>query len=175
MEDFTPDPTRTDVQPPRELMEQHAVRKMHRVATVRQQQGVSLRTASRHTGLTQAALRDQEDETVDLRVSDLMRWQKVLDVPLADLLVDTNGPLSRPVSERAQMLRLMKTAAAILEQAESKAVSRMARTLVDQLIALMPELAEVGPWHSVGQRRSADEVGRTAERPVSDQFLTRSQ
>lgn len=173
MAKFSPDPTRTDVKPPREVMEQHAVHKMHRIATVRQQQGVTLRTVARHTGLTQSVLREQEDETVDLKISDLVRWQKVLEVPLADLLVDSNGPLSRPVSERAQMLRLMKTAAAILEAAESPAISRMARTLVDQLTALMPELAEVGPWHSVGQRRSSDECGKIAERPVSDSF-TRS-
>ena len=28
---------------------------------------------------------------------------------------------------------------------------------------LMPELQDVGPWHSVGQRRSLNEYGRAAE------------
>jgi hypothetical protein len=31
----------------------------------------------------------------------------------------------------------------------------------------MPELKEVGPWHSVGQRRTLDEVGRIASNPIS--------
>ena len=33
---------------------------------------------------------------------------------------------------------------------------------------LMPELKEVSPWHSVGQRRSLDEMGRIAEQPLGD-------
>jgi hypothetical protein len=32
----------------------------------------------------------------------------------------------------------------------------------------MPELKDVSPWHSVGQRRSLDELGRIAEQPFSD-------
>jgi hypothetical protein len=32
----------------------------------------------------------------------------------------------------------------------------------------MPELKEVSPWHSVGQRRSLDEMGRIAENPLGD-------
>jgi hypothetical protein len=44
----------------------------------------------------------------------------------------------------------------------------MAENLVEQLLELMPELAEVSPWHSVGQRRSLEEMGRIAEQPVCD-------
>ena len=44
----------------------------------------------------------------------------------------------------------------------------MAENLVEQLLDLMPELKEVSPWHSVGQRRSLDEMGRIADQPLGD-------
>jgi hypothetical protein len=138
---------------------------------VRLQQGVSLRSASRQTGTEVRKLRAQEDEGTDLRLSDLHKWSRALDVPIGELLVEPDAPLSRPVMERARMVRLMKTAAAIRERSGSEQIRRMAETLVDQLTEIMPELAEVGPWHNFGQRRSLDEYGRVAERPISDDFV----
>lgn len=142
-------------------------RQMHRVRTVRLQQGVSLRSAARQSGVDIRQLRLQEQESTDLRLSDLHRWQKALDVPLAELLVEPDTGLSQPVMERAKMVRLMKTAAAILENAPTPAMERMGQTLVEQLTDIMPELKDVGAWHSYGQRRSLDEYGRVAERIVS--------
>ena len=151
---------------------------LHRVSEVRQQQSVSLRTAARHMGQDIATVRQQEKPTSDLRISELIAWQKVLDVPLIDLLVDSAAPLSRPVMERAQLVRLMKTAAAIQEKTasmpergETVELRRLSSTLIDQLVQIMPELAEVSAWHSVGQRRSLDEVGRVAERRIRDDFF----
>jgi hypothetical protein len=46
--------------------------------------------------------------------------------------------------------------------------------LEQQLIELMPELSDVAAWHSVGQRRSPNELGRTAERTFSDTFFNDS-
>jgi len=43
--------------------------------------------------------------------------------------------------------------------------------LAEQLIEVMPELRGVGPWHSVGQRRSLDEWGRIAEQTLPDDVL----
>lgn len=146
--------------------------RLHRIAEVRQQQGVSMRTVARHLRVDMATLREQEQATTDLRLTELARWQSVLEVPLADLLVDDNAPLSSPVLERARLVRLMKTAAAIQEKAESESVKRLARMMIDQLIEVMPELKEVGPWHSVGQRRSLDEVGQVVERRIRDDFFT---
>jgi transcriptional regulator with XRE-family HTH domain len=141
------------------------------LAEVRRQQGVSLRTAARHMNKDIATLRLQEKPTSDMRLSELAAWQQVLDVPLVDLLVDSGAPLSRPVMERARLVRLMKTAAAIKEKTESVELKRLAKTLTDQLIEIMPELAEISAWHSVGQRRSLDEVGRVAERRLRDDFF----
>lgn len=149
-------------------------RVLHRIQAVRQQQGMSLRSVARHQGTEVSKLREQEIESTDLLLSELYRWQRALDVPVADLLVDSGGPLSRPVMERAQMLRLMKTATALLESSKSiTGVHRMAQMLVDQLVEIMPELATVSPWHSVGQRRSLDEYGRVVERQLSEDALFR--
>ena len=139
---------------------------LHRISAVRCEQGVSVRTAARHLGLEPAEVRRQERETTDLTLSELYEWQRLLDVPVADLLVDPGSPLSRPVLERARLLRLMKTAQAILESSHAVGVRRMAETLINQLLEIMPELAEVGSWHSVGQRRSLDEYGRVMEQSI---------
>ena len=148
-------------------------RPLHRIGTVRRQEGVSLRTVARQLGTDMRWLKLQQEETTDLHLSDVYDWQKVLAVPVVDLLVDPGTPLSRPVLERAQMVRLMKTAAAICEQSKSTATRRMARMMVDQLVSIMPELSEVGPWHTVGQRRGRDEYGRAVDRCVSEDLLYR--
>ena len=62
----------------------------------------------------------------------------------------------------------MKTVAAIREKAQTPSIQRLADTLVDQILEIMPELKEVNPWHSVGQRRSLEEYGRIVERTYSD-------
>lgn len=144
---------------------------LHRIQEVRRLQGMSLRTAARQLETDIRSIRAQEQATTDLRLSDLYKWQRALDVPVAELLVDSDEPLSRPVRERASLLKVMKTARSLLDAAPSGAVKRMAENLVEQLKELMPELAEVSPWHSVGQRRSMDEIGRIGERPICDTTL----
>src|SRR4029079_11287618 len=113
----------------------------------------------------------QEEETTDLTLSVLFAWQRVLEVPIAELLVDTDAPLSPPVMQRAQMVKVMKTVAAIVEKAESQSVKRLLQMLCDQLLEIMPELVDVAPWHAVGQRRTLDEYGRAVERQQSDDIF----
>ena len=144
---------------------------LHRIRAVRLQQGVSLRSAARQMGSDIRSLRLQEQESTDLRLSDLHKWQKALDVPLTDLVEETDEPLSRPVLERARLIRLMKTAKAIEERSPTASVSRMAETLVSQLVEIMPELEDVSPWHQFGQRRSLDEFGRVVDRRMSDDLI----
>lgn len=145
--------------------------RLHRLATVRRQQGLSQRYMARQLNQDVREIRAQEEETSDLRLSQIFEWQEALDVPLVDLLVDPGTSLSKPVMERARLLRMMKTAAAIGEEAQSPAISRLAKRLSDQLIEIMPELKEVGAWHAVGQRRSLDDLGRAFERRISDDAL----
>jgi hypothetical protein len=144
---------------------------LHRIADVRRRQGISVRSAARrmHTSIDQ--VRRQEDPTCDMLLSELLRWQEALDVPLADLLVETNAPLSEPVMIRARLLRVMKTVRAIKETATSSSIQRFATMLEQQLVELMPELKDVAAWHSIGQRRSPNELGRTAERVLPDTFF----
>ena len=97
----------------------------------------------------------------------------MLEVPVSELLVDSNSPLSAPVLERARLVRIMKTVAAIAEKADSSPIKRLAQTLASQLVEMMPELEGVSPWHNVGQRRTLDELGRIAERPVLGRHLAR--
>ena len=140
------------------------VRSLHRIATVRRQQGMTLRRVVHQLGVSADQVRAEENETFDLRLSRLYEWQRVLEVPLAELLCDHDAPLSAPVMERARMVRLMKTAAAIMEKSTNTSIQRLAQMLVTQLLEIMPELEGVTAWHSVGQRRSMDELGRTFER-----------
>lgn len=144
---------------------------LHRIADVRRRQGISVRSAARrmHTSIDQ--VRRQEEPEHDMLLSELVRWQKALDVPLADLLVETDGPLSEPIMTRARLLRIMKTVRAIKETATSSSIQRFATMLEQQLVELMPELKDVAAWHSIGQRRSPNEVGRTAERVLPDNFF----
>lgn len=146
-------------------------RPWHRIAEVRRQQGVSVRSITRKMNLTAEEIRQQEDPTCDLTLSQLCAWQKALDVPLAHLLIDMDAPLSGPVLTRARMLRIMKTAQAIRENAKDTGTQRMALMLIEQLLEVMPEFKDVSAWHTVGQRRTQDEVGRIAERPISDNFI----
>lgn len=146
-------------------------RKYHRIQEVCIQQGATIRSLSRKMDITASEIREQENPQADLRISDLLRWQQVLEVPLADLLVDNEGPLSEPVGHRAGMLRVMKTAKAILETTHDRSTKRLASMLVTQLTDLMPELAEVSAWHTVGQRRTQNEMGRIVDRTIPDNFF----
>jgi transcriptional regulator with XRE-family HTH domain len=149
-------------------------RNLHRIAEARRQQGISVRSAARRMGTSMDQVRRQEDPQCDLPLSDLYRWQEALDVPIVDLLVENNTPLSEPVLTRARLLRIMKTVKAIKETANSVSIHRFTAMLEQQLVELMPELSDVAAWHSVGQRRSPNEMGRTGERVFPDSFFTDS-
>jgi len=146
-------------------------RPLHRIADVRKRQGVSVRSAARrmHTSIDQ--VRKQEEPGCDMLLSDLLRWQQALEVPIGDLLVENEAPLSEPVLTRARLLRIMKTVKAIKETATSTSIQRFATMLEQQLVEVMPELKDVSAWHSIGQRRSPNELGRTAERALPDSFF----
>ena len=146
-------------------------RVLHRLAAVRRLQGLSRRALARRLNVDVVEIRRQEEET-DLPLSVLYEWQKVLEVPLCELLVESEDSLSQPLLERAQLVRLMKTALAIQEQADNEGTRAMAQTLIDQLVEVMPELRGVSAWHAVGKRRRLDELGIAAQRTISeDSFI----
>lgn len=151
--------------------ESSAPRGFHRIREVRVQQGMSLRSVARRMHKEPRMLRHEEESSTDLNLSTLYEWQRVLDVPVADLLEEADSPISRPVLERARMVRLMKTAAALKEKANNESLRRLTEMLVDQLVEIMPELKDVSAWHNIGQRRTMEEYGRTLERRIPDDFF----
>ena len=97
-------------------------------------------------------------------------------MPVAELLVEAGDTLPSPILERSRLLRLMKTVMAIAEQSRQESIRRMAKTMVDQLVEIMPELAEVGAWHTVGKRRRLNELGVAAlRRFAEDVFIDRDE
>ena len=147
---------------------------LHRLAMVRRLQGISRRTVARRLNVGIEEVRQQECETADLPLSTLYAWQKVLDVPVGELLVEAGDMLVAPILERSQLVRLMKTVLAIRQQARQQSIRRMAQTMCDQLIEIMPELANIGPWHAVGKRRRLSELGLAAQRRLAeDVFIDR--
>jgi transcriptional regulator with XRE-family HTH domain len=146
----------------------HPLQPLQRVAQVRRQQGISRRTVARRMNVELSAVREQESETYDLSLSQLYEWQKALEVPVGELLAEADDSLTPSILQRAQLVRVMKTALAIQENARQDSVQRMTETLVEQLLEIMPELAGVGPWHAVGKRRRLDELGAAAERLMSE-------
>ena len=138
-------------------------------------ENVDLVEDARAAGVPVYAVSEQNLATLTDTVTPqgIVAVSKQLDVPLADLLVECEEPLSAPVLQRARLVRLMKTAAAIQEKSDSRSVRRLADTLVQQLVEIMPELKGVTAWHSVGQRRSLEELGRIVERAFPDNFFSR--
>lgn len=145
----------------------------HRIAQVRNRQGVTLRNVARRLGMSLPVVRRQEQPDCDLRLSDLHRWQQVLEVPVAELLVEGDDQLSGPVLERSRMVKLMKTAAALRERTQGQPAERLVTMLIEQILEIMPELSDVTPWHHAGQRRTLDEVGRAGRMIVSEDVFRR--
>lgn len=145
---------------------------LHRLAEVRQQEGISQRTIARRLGVSVAEVKAQEEETADVPLSRLYQWREALEVPLIELLMEPGDSLSLPLLKRARLVRLMKTVLSVLQRAKQVSVRRMAETMVGQLIEIMPELRDVQPWHAVGRRRRLDEYGRTAEQSLPEAMFT---
>lgn len=145
----------------------------HRIALVRRRQGVTLRNVARRLGVELATIRRQEKPDCDLRLSDLRRWQEVLEVPISELLEEGDGQLSGPVLERSRMVKLMKTAAAIRERTNGTPIRQIVTMLIEQILEIMPELEDVTPWHTIGQRRTLDEIGRTACQTLPEDVFRR--
>ncbi len=143
-------------------------RRLHRLGTVRQLEGVSRRTLARRMKVSIKQIRLEENEFNDIPVSTLYRWQRALGVPLQELLVQPGEDLSPPIKLRAQLLRMMKTAVTIRERARQPFVQRLAQMLVDQLLEIMPELQGVAPWPAVGKSRMPSDYGQAYYRRIEE-------
>lgn len=155
----------------REASKLRGAAQLHRIAEVRAQQGLSLRAIARRTGVDLQELKRQELPDSNLTLIDLTRWAKALEVPIENLIVDHDSELSDPVQSRAAMVKVMKTVVALTEVAASPRVVRLTTMLREQMIELMPELAEIGGWPNFGSRRPPDQQGRIGENPIDVQSL----
>ena len=149
--------------------ETSARRRLHRLSEVRQCQGISLRTIARTMDVELSKVRDQENEDADLTLSQLYQWQKLLNVPVAELLVDLDQPVSAPVLQRAQLVRMMKTAMTLRQRVGHESQKDMVGMIIEQLLEIMPELEEVGPWR--GTESDASSTGRSGIYTVPDDSL----
>ncbi len=144
--------------------------KLHRIREVREQQGLSVRSLARRLNMDVKSYRALEDPRHNLSLSELHAVQVALDVPFVDLLEDRHG-LSRPVQERAKLVKVMKSAAAIRDAKSNPRVQRLAHMLCEQLADLMPELAEVSGWPQFGSRRGQSALGRALREPIDTSHL----
>jgi transcriptional regulator with XRE-family HTH domain len=126
---------------------------------------------ARRMNTTVGDVKRQENEEADVLLSTLYKWQKALEVPTSELLVESDEPLASPVESRAKLLRIMKTAVTILERTKQTPIRRMAQMLVEQLTDLMPELEGVSPWPAVGKSRLPSDYGQVVHRRMSDDLF----
>jgi transcriptional regulator with XRE-family HTH domain len=144
---------------------------LHRLGEARRQEEVSRRNVARYLGITIEDVRQQECQTTDLPLSLLHKWAKVLSLPVGELIEEPDASLPTPLRNRARLVRVMKTATAILEQTRDPRTKRLARSMIDQLTEIMPELRGISAWHAVGRRRRLNELGIAAERCLSDEIF----
>jgi len=159
----------------REARPEHAahhsrnVTRLHRLKEVRREQGITARRMAHHLRLDLEEVTRQESEPTALTLSQVYAWQRVLEVPVCDLLVDSESPLSAPVLQRARMVRLMKTAAAIYERADTSSMRRLAEALIGQLKEIMPELEGITPWTGESDRAPRSNSSRSPRRILSQE------
>jgi transcriptional regulator with XRE-family HTH domain len=146
------------------------VQSLHRLGEVRRREGITRREVARRLNISAREVQELEQPSADMPLSDLYRWQKVLQVPLAELLNEPQTELSPPVQLRARLLRAMKTVRSIQEVARQASIQRLAVVLVEQILEIMPELKDTIAWPAVGHRRRQDELGQAFYRGLSLEF-----
>ncbi len=146
-------------------------RPLQRLGEVRRREGLPRGRIAHRLGVSVRQVEQQEEPSSDMSLSDLYRWQEALGVPAAELLQEPAEELSPPVQLRARLVRVMKTARLIEEMARQTPVRRLVKSLLDQLLEVMPELKETTAWPVVGHRRRQDELGQAFFRRLSRDFF----
>ena len=146
-------------------------RPLQRLGEVRRREGIPRGKIAHRLGVPVRQVEQQEQPSSDMSLSELYRWQQALGVPAAELLQEPNGELSPPVQLRARLLRAMKTARLIEEVARQPSLRRLVKSLMEQLLDVMPELKETTAWPVVGHRRKQEELGQAFFRRLSLDFF----
>lgn len=140
---------------------------LHRIAEVRNQQGYTLRTVARKTGLDICLLKVQEQPHTNLTLKQLQAWQHALEVPIESLLVDRDLEMNDQIQARAKLVKIMKTVCSMREVTKNRRMIHLLQSLRLQLIELMPELEQVRGWNIHGPRNPTDNLGRIAIEPIA--------
>ena len=138
-------------------------RPLHRLRAVRRSENISHQQLAKRLRINVKTVMRQENQFCDLTLSELYQWQEALGVPLAELFLEPGLELSRKTLTQGRMVRLMKTALAILGGLSRARTKRIAQNLVNQLLEIMPELKDVTAWPREGTRRPHRELGRAAQ------------
>jgi transcriptional regulator with XRE-family HTH domain len=130
---------------------------LHRLGEVRRREKFTYRRVARCLGVSVSEVKRQEEQSSDLSLSELYRWQAVLGVPLGDLLREPEYELSPPVRLRARLTRLMKTVRSIQAATRQASIQRLSTMLAEQLLDIMPELEGTVSWPT-GDHRYNDPI-----------------
>jgi transcriptional regulator with XRE-family HTH domain len=141
-----------------------AANRFHRLGAVRVEQGVSLSRVAKRLQLDISEVREQEKESTDLKLSQLYKWRDILEVSVGELVLEPEEIPTNPIRNRCQLVRMMKTVRSIIIESKSEIILVLARQLESQLIELMPELAAIAAWPSLGQSRDPHSPGTAATR-----------
>ena len=144
---------------------------LHRLGEARRKKHVSRSSLASQLGITAGDVRRQECKTTDMPLSVLHQWAKVLGVPVVELVEEPNVSLSTPLFHRAALTRFMETVMAILERSNDLQTQRLAQTLVDQLIEILPEARGVIASRTAGEHYRFDGPGSAVERGLSHEIF----
>ena len=134
--------------------------RLHRLKEIREQEGLTRSRVARLLGISVCEVERQEQPSSDMLLSDLSRWQKVLGVPISELLNEPVSELSPPVQLHTRLIRVMKTVRSIQERARQASIRRLAEILVNQLVEVMPGIKDTTAWPAVGRKRRKNDLGQ---------------
>lgn len=140
--------------------------KWHRIRQAMHANSISRRALATRLGITEGQVDELIDPDGDLTLSQLVAIRDALGLPLVELLDLPFAPYESPIGERAAMVRVMKGIKALAELDPTPQQAIVIDNAVAELTRLMPELAHVSAYQSVGQRRTTDELSPREERPV---------
>jgi len=127
--------------------------KLHRLAEVRSRLGVSQEDIAERLAVSIPEVQRQENPETDLCLSQVYLWRNVLETSVGELIVEHEDIPCNPIRNRCQLVKVMKSACSIFEETKESGTRILAARLIADLTKLMPELAEVSAWPTIGRSR----------------------
>ena len=137
---------------------------LHRIPEAMHANSISRRALATRLGITAG----QVDELIasDLTLSQLYAIRDALQLPLVELLALPFAPYESPIGERSSLVLVMKGVKALTDLDPTPRQQVAIDNVIEELVRLMPELARVAAYQSVGQRRCTDELSLREERQI---------